>query len=376
MSIARSFALTQPQGPHPRAPTFPTVPVSNRRCLICKEMGHFEVGCSKASAEEMDKISKLLSEEVSLDKAAPYAMLLEEYERTTSRLAEVDRLMGLNKLPPASGQVTRRRRPPVVFDEVRADRRSHPSAEQIPPLLIPTILTPTYPHPHTPTPPHPHTPTPPRPHPPQKKLDVKYAPTLSSLIQPLLNLTHDSPYLTYHYQTCSNPCSRPAENLTFPVLPNPRPPPDTDKCHACNTVNDFITLIYCDGKNCNKAYHTSCLNMQDSEIPVDDWFCSLCTPLYASKRSPIAVSQNRPNALNNPPLLCKVIPDSPTEPEVVLGLKPKMSARKVVPLFDSPSVICMKCDGHFPSKELRELFPFPLPWGAVYDSYHCPNCVR
>ena len=120
------------------------------------------MGCSKASAEEMDKISKLLSEEVSLDKAAPYAMLLEEYERTTSRLAEVDRLMGLNKLPPASGQVTRRRRPPVVFDEVRADRRSHPSAEQIPPLLIPTILTPTYPHPHTPTPPHLLAPTHPR----------------------------------------------------------------------------------------------------------------------------------------------------------------------------------------------------------------------
>jgi len=127
-------------------------------------MGHFEVGCSKASAEEMDKISKLLSEEVSLDKAAPYAMLLEEYERTTSRLAEVDRLMGLNKLPPASGQVTRRRRPPVVFDEVRADRRSHPSAEQIPPLgradpsssppsSLPLILTPTPPHTHTSSPP-------------------------------------------------------------------------------------------------------------------------------------------------------------------------------------------------------------------------------
>ncbi|KAL9112619.1 MAG: hypothetical protein Q9227_003190 [Pyrenula ochraceoflavens] len=49
--------------------------------------------------------------------------------------------------------------------------------------------------------------------------------------------------------------------------------PDTQPCQICREDDNEDVLMYCD--NCNKLYHTYCVNLP--EVPRSHWFCEQCT---------------------------------------------------------------------------------------------------
>ncbi|GMF14579.1 unnamed protein product [Phytophthora lilii] len=50
-------------------------------------------------------------------------------------------------------------------------------------------------------------------------------------------------------------------------------------CEICSRVVDtthYSLLVLCDGKNCKREYHVSCLNPPLVNLPSGDWFCPEC----------------------------------------------------------------------------------------------------
>ena len=76
-----------------------------------------------------------------------------------------------------------------------------------------------------------------------------------SLIHPLVSLRMTSKFLTFPQRSGCNPCVRSFSKETAPIRWSGGSL-DNDRCNLCGTINEFLTLIFCDGKGCNKAYHT------------------------------------------------------------------------------------------------------------------------
>lgn len=44
-------------------------------------------------------------------------------------------------------------------------------------------------------------------------------------------------------------------------------------CSGCGKGEDDDLILLCDAANCNKAYHTYCLNPKLDVIPEGEWYC-------------------------------------------------------------------------------------------------------
>ncbi|ETV99182.1 hypothetical protein H310_07975 [Aphanomyces invadans] len=65
-------------------------------------------------------------------------------------------------------------------------------------------------------------------------------------------------------------------------------------CAVCKKKGSYERRIVCDGKDCEREYHMTCLKPPLVEVPAGDWFCPLCnlSRQPSSKRTPTNGSSN------------------------------------------------------------------------------------
>jgi hypothetical protein len=76
-----------------------------------------------------------------------------------------------------------------------------------------------------------------------------------------------------HSKNCA-PCH--LLNLDPTIITSTWIPPLDYPCQVCQRTNDADQMLLCD--NCNSGYHLFCLKLELTQVLVDIWYCSSCSP--------------------------------------------------------------------------------------------------
>jgi hypothetical protein len=72
------------------------------------------------------------------------------------------------------------------------------------------------------------------------------------------------------------PCHLLNLDTTITIITSTWIPPLDYPCQVCQRIDDVDQMLFCD--NCNGEYHIFCLKLKLTQISVDIWYCSSCSP--------------------------------------------------------------------------------------------------